>query len=147
MSPQADGVRSGTARETLGRRERLRSSSTYARCYKEGRRVRDDLTGAFFLPEAVDSPGPSGASRGPRLGVTVTKKFGGSVARHRAKRWAREIFRRSSRRRRLPAGDLVLHIYPASRTASFHDMKQSIEAQLSRLVAGQPRRRRRRARG
>jgi ribonuclease P protein component len=46
--------------------------------------------------------GPRGASSGPRLGVTVSRKVGGAVVRNRVKRTLREWFRRT--RSQLPDG-------------------------------------------
>jgi ribonuclease P protein component len=55
-----------------------------------------------------------------RLGVTVSRKVGGSVARNRVKRWLRECFRRA--RPRFPAAlDLVIVARPGAAGAG-HDV-------------------------
>lgn len=48
-----------------------------------------------------------------RLGITVSRKFGGAVARNRMKRRIREIFR--THRNALPSGlDLVVNVRPGA---------------------------------
>lgn len=65
-----------------------------------GGRGGGDLLVAF----SADAPGDA-APGGSRLGVVASRRVGSAVARNRAKRRLREIYRRSPER---PAGDLVL---------------------------------------
>ena len=67
----------------------------------------------------------------PRLGITVSRKVGNSVVRHRAKRRIREIYRRWSERSQLPSMDFMVHAKPAIRRASF----PRLEGELRRLLA------------
>jgi ribonuclease P protein component len=71
----------------------------------------------------------------PRLGVTVSRKVGQSVVRQRLKRWTREVYRRSPRRRALSAFDLVVHFKPPARQARF----DAFAAELERLLGALPR--------
>lgn len=73
-----------------------------------------------------------------RLGITASRKVGGAVARHRLKRRTREIFRRWSERPRLPAVDMVVHIKPDAARASFSELRQELERQMSELVRRPP---------
>jgi ribonuclease P protein component len=65
--------------------ERVRRRPEFERVYNEGARVSGRFMTVFLL--ATDRPGS-------RLGVAATRKMGNAVERNRAKRLAREIFRR-----------------------------------------------------
>ena len=67
----------------------------------------------------------------PRLGITVSRKVGNSVVRHRVKRRLREIYRRWSGRAQLPSLDLMIHVKPAAARASY----ATLETELTRLLA------------
>jgi ribonuclease P protein component len=74
---------------------------------------------------------------GPRLGITVTRKVGGAVVRHKIKRRIREIYRRWSQRRQLPAYDLLLHAKPRAREADFTALETEIQRLLQQLITGE----------
>ena len=65
--------------------ERIRRRPEFERVYNEGARVSGRFMTVFLL---------ANGRPGPRLGVAATRKLGGAVERNRAKRLAREIFRR-----------------------------------------------------
>lgn len=68
-------------------------------------------------PSLVVFAAPNGLAWS-RLGLTVSRKFGGAVARNRMKRRLREIFRHH--RVSLPGGlDLVVNVRQGSGTTSF----------------------------
>ena len=67
---------------------RVRKRSEFLRIQETGSRVT--LPSAIVLLSARSDDGPA------RLGVTVTRKFGNAVARNRAKRLFRELFRKGS---------------------------------------------------
>lgn len=108
--------------ESLPKRERIRRRTEYQRCYREGRRRH----GESMILYAVDNE-----LGHPRLGITVSRKVGNSVVRHRVKRRLREIYRRWSGRAQLPSMDLMIHVKPTAGRASF----QMLESELTRLLA------------
>ena len=66
---------------------RVRKRSEFLRIQETGSRIT--LPSAIVLVTARSDDGP------PRLGITVTRKFGNAVARNRAKRLFRELFRQA----------------------------------------------------
>ena len=72
-------------RDTLRRTERVRRRPDFERAYDSGVRI----SGRYMTVFVVENSG-----RAPRLGVAATRKMGAAVARNRAKRVARELFRR-----------------------------------------------------
>jgi len=68
----------------------------------------------------------------PRLGITATRKVGSAVVRNRLKRRTREIYRRWDKRSQLPPLDIVLHLKPAAKNASFTEL----ETEVLRLCRG-----------
>jgi ribonuclease P protein component len=80
----------------LAAAERIRRRPEFERVYNEGVRISGRFMTVFLL--ATERPGP-------RFGVAATRKMGNAVERNRAKRLAREIFRRH----KLTAGyDIVI---------------------------------------
>jgi ribonuclease P protein component len=71
--------------QTLSRDERIRRRPEFERIYDRGARISGRFMTVFVLDRGLPTP---------RLGVAATRKLGGAVARNRAKRLAREIFRR-----------------------------------------------------
>ena len=71
--------------ETFGRGVRLRSRPEFTAVQQQGRRV---ATRHLTLLGRVNALGHD------RLGIIVSRRFGGAVLRNRAKRRLREIFRR-----------------------------------------------------
>jgi ribonuclease P protein component len=67
--------------------------------YEQGIRVPGDRLVLFVMPHAA---GP------PRIGLTATRKVGGSVVRNRIRRQVREAFRNN--RPKLGAWDVVVNI-------------------------------------
>jgi ribonuclease P protein component len=65
--------------------ERIRRRPEFERVYNEGARISGRFMTVFLL--ATERPGP-------RFGVAATRKMGNAVERNRAKRLARDIFRR-----------------------------------------------------
>jgi ribonuclease P protein component len=79
-----DGAGSGRA-QGLPRRARVRRRPDFERAYNSGVRVQGRYLLLFIVPNGGNTP---------RLGVAATRKLGSAVERNRAKRLARELFRR-----------------------------------------------------
>jgi ribonuclease P protein component len=71
--------------ERLTRHERVRRRPEFERAYEHGQRLRGRFMTLFVAP--------NGSAR-CRLGVAATRKLGSAVVRNRAKRLARELFRK-----------------------------------------------------
>ena len=71
--------------ERLTRHERVRQRPEFERAYESGQRLRGRFMTLFVAP--------NGTTR-CRFGVAATRKLGSAVVRNRAKRLARELFRR-----------------------------------------------------
>jgi ribonuclease P protein component len=65
--------------------ERIRRRPEFERIYNEGARIHGRFMTLFVLPNGGTTP---------RFGVAATRKLGSAVERNRAKRLAREMFRR-----------------------------------------------------
>jgi ribonuclease P protein component len=65
--------------------ERIRRRPEFERIYREGARIHGRFMTLFVLPNGGTAP---------RFGVAATRKLGSAVERNRAKRLAREMFRR-----------------------------------------------------
>ena len=85
----------------FGADARLKDGEAFQRVFKQGEKT----VGRFLILWHRVDP----AERGPKLGLSVSSKVGGSVRRSRLKRLIRETFR--LRRSELPAG-LELVAYP-----------------------------------
>lgn len=71
--------------ETLRRAARVRRRPEFEHAYETGVRIRGRLLMVFAVPNGKVHP---------RLGVAASRKVGTAVKRSRAKRLARELFRR-----------------------------------------------------
>ena len=71
--------------ERLQRADRVRRRPEFERAYGTGIRIHGRLMMLFVVPNGGTEP---------RLGVAASKKVGSAVERNRAKRLARELFRR-----------------------------------------------------
>ncbi len=97
-SPTAPRLARG---EAFPRRRRISARRDFTATYAEGRRLPGRLVVVFARP----LPGEG------RLGVTATRKTGNAVARNRARRRVREIYRRWRARSPLAMGlDVVVNV-------------------------------------
>jgi ribonuclease P protein component len=103
----------------LKKSDRLLKRADFLRLSDTGRKVHT----AFFL--AIVAPGRTGRSR---LGVTVSRKVGGAVARNRIKRLSREYFRQHRQRLK---GSLDINLI--ARRAAGEQGNQAIFAALEDL--------------
>jgi ribonuclease P protein component len=105
--------------------DRLRRRADYLACYRRGRRFSGGLALLYCLQNGL---------RGPRLGITASRKVGTAVVRNRLRRRVREIFRRWPERTQLPGVDLVVHLQPAARSSDFDRLKGELERLLRRAL-------------
>jgi len=111
------------------RSERIRQRREFERAYEQGVRV----SGRFMMLFVIANGGTA-----PRLGVAATRKLGSAVERNRAKRLARELFRR----RKVPAAlDIVIVPRRDMLDAPFASLESDYHATLARRdQPGKPRR-------
>jgi ribonuclease P protein component len=115
------------AGEALARRQRVRRGGDYLRAYRRGRRRTGALVNLHFIPNEGEAA---------RLGVTVSRKVGNSVVRHRIKRRIVEAFRRAPWRGELPPWDFVVHVKPAAAAADYAALRHEVEGLLRGAAAG-----------
>jgi ribonuclease P protein component len=81
---------------TLAARERIRRRPEFERIYNAGSKMHGRFMTLFVMPNGTTAP---------RFGVAATRKLGSAVERNRAKRRARELFRR---RKNIGGLDIVI---------------------------------------
>ena len=107
--------------------ERIRRRPEFERIYKEGARIHGRFMTLFVLPNGGTAP---------RFGVAATRKLGSAVERNRAKRLAREMFRRH----KLAAGlDIVVVPRREMLDAPFATLEADYHAVLERRGRERPR--------
>ncbi len=100
--------------EALPPAERLLLRRDFLLVQSKGRR----LHGECFVLLVFDR----GDGKPSRIGVTVSRKVGNSVVRHRVKRWVRETFRRNKA------------VFPQSREGKVPASFEAVRAELTTLV-------------
>lgn len=106
----------------MSREERLRKRGDFLGAYSRGEKVHT----AHFVLYVADNGG-----RGPRLGVTVSRRIGKAAVRNRVKRRLREIFR-LNKTRIPPHRDLVVNVKRAAASASLRTLEASFLGALDR---------------
>lgn len=104
------------------RASRLKSRQEFLYIYAKGRRVKSTTLTMFTLPNSCGHA---------RLGVTATRKLGGSVDRNRAKRWLRELFRRNSHA--FGSTDIVINAHPRMLEHSYKEVERDFQDVIRRL--------------
>jgi ribonuclease P protein component len=106
-------------------RARLSRSAEFERVYRKGTSTasRHLVLYAFSNPDA----------RGPRLGVSVSRKVGGAVERNRVKRLLREAFARACADL-APEQDVVLLARPSAGELAEREGLAGIEAAVGELI-------------
>ncbi len=108
--------------QSLPRQQRMRRRGDFLRSYRSGHRRHGEYVILYAVANGLEHP---------RLGVTVSRKVGNAVARHRAKRRIREIYRRWSQRPQLPPMDFMLQAKPTIGGAPFGRLQSEIERLLA----------------
>lgn len=102
-------------KQTLPESSRLKRNRDFVRVRQKGKPYRCPFFILFALPNTGDHLS--------RIGISASKRVGNAVARNRAKRQYRELFRIN--RHQLRSGsDLLLSIRKPSTKASFQELEQ-----------------------
>ena len=108
-----------------GRRRRLTSAAEFDRVFKRGARMGGRLFLVVYAPNRA---------RQHRLGLAVSRRVGGAVARNRARRLLRESFRRSGAAAR-SGYDLVVVAHPDLVGCSQAEVDREFRERLRRIDA------------
>jgi ribonuclease P protein component len=103
---------------------KLRRRAEFTKVYDRGIRFRGRFMTCFALPNAVGSP---------RLGIAASQKIGNAVARNRAKRLVRELFKVH---KPLTGIDIVVIPRREMLEASWRNIEADYRAALQRLEKG-----------
>lgn len=101
--------------------QKLRRRAEFTKVYEQGVRLRGRFMTCFALRNDLDSP---------RLGIAASRKMGNAVARNRAKRLVRELFRAH---KPLTAIDIVFVPRREMVDAPWRDLEADYQAALRRL--------------
>jgi ribonuclease P protein component len=112
--------------ERLAPHERIRRRPEFERIYNEGARIQGRFMTLFVLRNG-------GIAQ--RIGVAATRKLGRAVERNRAKRLAREIFRRH---KRAPGYDVVIVPRREMLDAPFASLEADYDRALERRGTARP---------
>ena len=120
------------ARPSSGRgtkRRRLSRSAEFERVYRQGRSRGNRFLVVYTFPRAADGD----AGDGPRLGLSVSRRVGGSVERSRVKRILREAFE-FERAHVAEDADYVLVARPALRDLDEREGLAGVRGALRELL-------------
>ncbi len=105
---------------SLGKEERIRRRSDYARIWREGKRRQTEHFLVSLMPNSLPFP---------RLGIVVSKRVGQAVERNRLKRRIREFFR--LHKEAFPgSSDVVITAKRGAATASYWQISSELKGIL-----------------
>jgi ribonuclease P protein component len=114
-------------------RRRLSRSAEFERVYRQGRSKANRFLVLYVFPRGDDDA--RAEEEGPRLGLSVSRRVGGSVERTRVKRALREAFWAEAER--LPAGsDYVVVARPEAGPLVEREGTPGVRTALAELVDG-----------
>jgi ribonuclease P protein component len=106
-------------------RGRLSRSAEFERVYRQGRSTANRHLVLYSFPNS--------AAQRPRLGLSVSRKVGGAVARNKVKRLLREAFA-GAEAELDPGQDIVVVARPQARELAEREGLAGIDASLSELI-------------
>lgn len=116
------------------KRRRISRSAEFERVYRQGRSKGNRFLVVYAFPRPGDA---AGGDSDPRLGLSVSKRVGGSVDRSRVKRLLREAFRAEAPTL-TPGVDYVLVARPAIRELDERQGLGGIRESLRQLIDSLP---------
>ena len=113
------------------KRRRLSRSAEFERVYRQGRSKSNRFLVLYAFPRSEEEAVPQ--PDGPRLGLSVSRRVGGSVDRTRVKRLLREAFWTEAER--LPEGsDYVVVARPDARELAEREGMPGVRTALAELI-------------
>ena len=110
------------ASEKFPKANRVLRRSGFRRAYDQGRKFQARHFTAFVLANDEAQP---------KLGITATRKSGNAVARNRARRLMREVFRKN--KRLVPSGiDIIINVKSSLSEAVYQDLESDFISFLER---------------
>jgi ribonuclease P protein component len=106
--------------------KRLSRSAEFERVYRNGRSTANRHLVLYTFPTT--------ATRGPRLGLSVSRRVGGAVQRNRLKRLLREAFSRAESELR-PDQDVVVVARPPAGELAEREGLAGVDEALTELIA------------
>jgi ribonuclease P protein component len=125
MAAPLAGVRPS---EGLPRSGRIQKRADFLLAYENGAKTHGRFVVVFVRGNEREQS---------RLGVTVTKKLGKAVARNKAKRWVREVYRRVRLQPPLAGKtiDIVVNVKPSAIDAPYLEFSADLVRTLERAAA------------
>jgi len=99
----------------LMKKESIKKNSEYRKVYNSGKSLANRYLVMYVLDNNTDKT---------RIGISVSKKVGNSVVRHRLTRLIREIYRLNEQKIQI-GKDIVVVARMSAKDISYHDMEKA----------------------